>query len=74
MKGTIPSWRELVTYPQYVSPRAGQTLDTLFELLPIPETHDRFVAMADWLHLAVERGLLKRAEAMSLRDDLGPHM
>lgn len=74
MKGTILSWRELVTYPEYISPRTGQTLNTLAELLPIPENPDRFVAMSDWLNLAVKHGLLKRDEKEGIRCALGPHM
>jgi hypothetical protein len=74
METTDEGWRSRVTYPQCVAPRAARLLDMLSELVPVPDTGDRAVDVADWLRDGEAKGLLTGREVLDLRFSIAPNL
>ena len=66
-------WRSLVKYPEYVKGYVD-TLDTLEEMLPIPEEGDHLGRFITWMKTAVGVGLVKDWEERNIKVEVGPHM
>lgn len=68
------SWRRLITYPQYVSGETNRILDTLVEILSVPDIDDRYVCLSEWLRTAESAGLITSSEHYRLRSDIAKQM
>lgn len=68
------TWRKLVTYPQCMLPSVCKELDILETLVPVPDSGDRYIDIADWLNNAVNVGLLTPAERFKIRAEIGPNL
>ncbi len=61
-------WRSRLSYPHHVFRNATlYLLDSLNDLLPLPDTGDRYVDISDWLREGQTLGLLTRNEEQDLR-------
>lgn len=68
------SWRLRLAYPAAVPPRAAATLDALNQLVPVPNTGDKYVDLADWLREAESQGLVTPGECLTLRAAISPNL
>lgn len=67
-------WREHLAYPSAISARGQTLLDTLEELVPVPDLDDNYSRWTTWLSLAQSFGLLTRSEVADLRGEIAPNM
>lgn len=68
------TWRSMVTYPMCLSKKTHEILDTLENLVSLPDTGDRYVDLSTWLENARKVGILTKSEVFAIRADIGPNV
>jgi len=66
------SWQDLSAFPLAVSREAARFLDTLEELVSLPEIRDRKTSFDRWLDEAVRLGVATPDEAALVGDEVAP--
>jgi len=66
----LPAWRKRLAGGEAAYGPLAEQLDTLVELLPLPDTGDKYCDFADWLGEGERAGLLTWREHNTLRQYL----
>lgn len=72
-----PTWQILLSNPAYrnsMKTWVRNILDTLEEILPLPDISDRYVAMSRWLNAALLAGVITANEESALRTEIAQEM
>lgn len=68
------AWSKLVKYPQCLLPETRSTLDTLEEMISVPNSGDKYLDLSAWLDSGAKAGLITKTELFRIRNDLAPNL